>query len=353
MRAARYYGPGDIRIDEIPEPFPGPDQVKIKVAWCGICGSDVHQYFEIMPIVSPTATEPHRVTKETLPVVMGHEFSGTIVELGPEVDKTRFAVGQRVTIEPLIACMQPSCWAFFPYMLAQGVSGWSGGLAEYAVVTQHRVHVLPENTSLEIGALMEPMAVAWHTVKKAKVKPSDRVLILGAGPIGIFTLKVAKVFGASWVGVAGRSYRRCELARTYGASEVFDVGNSTVDVVQETIRATDGRGADIVFDCAGTQVTLDTALYAVRPGGTIMNVAAWKGNPNIDLNLMLMREITLDNSIGYAGDHPDLLQAVARGELADVGSLISGRIPLEDLVDKGIKALIHAKHDHVKILVHP
>ncbi|KAI0767614.1 chaperonin 10-like protein [Fomes fomentarius] len=269
MRAARYYGPGDIRIDEIPEPFPGPDQVKIKVDF--ICGSDVHQYFEIIPIVSPTATEPHRATKETLPVVMGHEFSGTIVDFGPEVDKTRFAVGQRVTIEPYIACMQPGCWAcesvltqnLCPNAACLGISGWSGGLAEYAVVTQHRVHVLPENTSLEIGAMIEPLAVAWHAVKKAKVKRSDKVLILGAGP--------------------------------HGASEVFDVGDPTVDVVQQTIRATDGRGADIVFDCAGTQVTLDTALYAVRPGGTIMNVAAWKGNPNIDLNLMLIREITLDS----------------------------------------------------------
>lgn len=104
-----------------------------------------------------------------------------------------------------------------------------------------------------------------------------------------------RVFGASWVGVAGRSYKRCELARKHGASEVFDAGDPTVDVVQQTIRATDGRGADVVFDCAGTQVTLDTALYAVRPGGTIMNVAAWKGNSNIDMNILLSREITLDS----------------------------------------------------------
>ncbi|RPD75903.1 alcohol dehydrogenase GroES domain protein [Lentinus tigrinus ALCF2SS1-7] len=361
MKAIRYYGPGDIRLDDIPEPTVGPKQVKIKVAWNGICGSDIYSYYSIIPGLSPTITAPHPTTKETLPITMGHEFSGTIVDIGSEVDRSKLVVGQHVTIEPSWSCLKETCVQcttletqnLCPKLALLGVSGGCGGLAEYAVVDEHQAHVLPEGVSLEMGAMMEPLAVAWHAVKKANVKAGCSALILGAGPVGIMILKILKVNGAGWVGISGRAEKRCELAQLHGASSAFNVAHSGVDVVQETMQGTEGRGVDVVFDCGGSQDTINAALASVRPGGLIMNVAVWKDIPAIDMNLMMYKEVVLAHSFVYAGDHEQLLQTVAQGKFADLTSLITRRIPMEDLVDRGIMALIHEKHEHVKILVHP
>ncbi|TFK82887.1 alcohol dehydrogenase GroES domain protein [Polyporus arcularius HHB13444] len=361
MRAIRYYGPGDIRLDNIPEPVVGPKQVKIKVAWNGICGSDIHSYYAIIPGLSPTATEAHPVTKETLPITMGHEFAGTIVDIGPDVDRTKFDVGQHVAIEPSVTCMEESCLQcttigtrnLCSKLAIIGVSGGCGGLAEFAVVDDHLAHVLPPGIPLDMGAMMEPLAVAWHAVKKANVKAGCTALILGAGPVGLMILKILRVNGAGWIGVSGRAQKRCEFALLHGASSTFNIAHSGVDVVAETVRETKGRGVDIVFDCGGSQATIDTALASVRPGGMVMNVAMWKDKPTIDMNLMICKEIVLAQSFVYAGDHEELLQAISQGKFSDLTSLITRRIPLEDLVDKGIMALIHERHEHVKILVHP
>ncbi|KAI0634574.1 L-threonine 3-dehydrogenase [Trametes polyzona] len=360
MKAILYHGQKDVRLEEIPVPSVGPTQVKVKIAWCGICGSDLHVY-EHSPTTPPTATEPHPVTGEKLPVGLGHEFSGTIVELGAAVDQSKYAVGQNVAVEPLKPCYKPDCVAccspktrnLCPHLALVGFSGGGGGLAEYIVVDHRMAHVLPPHVSLEVGALIEPLAVAWRAIKKAKVKTGDNVLILGAGPIGIFVLKVAQHFGASWVGISGRGSKRCALARNYGASAVYDVSTAETDVVAETLKATNGRGADVVVDCAGVQSTLDIALKATRPGGTIMNVAGWTKSPTIDLNLMLFKELVLDNSLAYSGEHPEVIQAVAEGKFKDLESLVTRRVALEDFVDKGLGALLHEKDKHVKVLIHP
>ncbi|PIL28856.1 hypothetical protein GSI_08902 [Ganoderma sinense ZZ0214-1] len=361
MRAIQYYGPGDIRLEEIPEPIVGPGQVKIKVAWCGICGSDLHLYHGVMQGATPSATEPHPVTNETLPIGLGHEFSGTIVELGPGVDTTRLSVGDNVTIEPVITCMQPTCPACSTHgtrnLCARsafiGVSGRGGGLSEYVVVDQMLAHVLPPGISLEVGAMMEPLAVGWHAVKKANFKAGERALILGAGPVAILLLEVLRVFKPGWVGVSGRSKKRCQLAEQHGASAVFNVATAGVDVVSETLKATDQLGADVVFDCGGNQATMDTATAAVRRGGTIMNLAVWSTKPVVDMTTLFFKEVALANSVIYADDHPEMLEALGQGRFGDLSSLITRRIPLEDFVEKGIKALINEKDQHVKILLHP
>ncbi|KAI0357735.1 L-threonine 3-dehydrogenase [Trametes cingulata] len=374
MRAIRYYGPADIRLEEVPEPVAGPGQVKVKV----LCGSDLHMYHELVPGLQPTATEPHRLTKETLPIGMGHEFSGTIAELGPNVDTSKYSVGQHVAIEPLLSCNKPDCFAcrspntrnLCPRFGVVGLAGGGGGLAEYVALDQELVHVMPAHVSLEIGALIEPLAVSWRAIKKANVKAGDSVLILGAGPIGILTLKVARVFGASWVGISGRGSKRCELARQHGASAVYDASHADTDVVAETMKATDGRGADVVVDCAGTQATLDTALKAARPAGTVMNVSGWAQPPRIDMNLMLMKELNLANSVTYSGEHAEVIQAVADGRFDNLESLITRRVALEDFLEKGLGALMNEKDQHgkpcgrpshflgthfdpVKVLIHP
>ncbi|KAI8988990.1 alcohol dehydrogenase GroES domain protein [Trametes punicea] len=355
MTAVRYYGPGDVRVDEIPESTPGEAQVKIKV----LCGSDLHSWHAILP-VSPTSTKSHPVTKETLPVTMGHEFSGTIVDVGAGVDASRLKVGDHVVVEPLLSCMQPTC----PFCSAGarnlcrnatfiGIAGCGGGMSEFVCVDQTLVHVLPPGVPLDVGALMEPLAVAWHAVKRSNLKAGDSVLILGAGPIGLLTLRAAQVFGAGWIGVSEPASKRRELALQHGATVVFDPASPTVDIVADTVQVTGGRGADVLFDCAGLQQTLDVAFLAVKPRGYIVNVAVWEDRPTLDITSLTYKEVVLTSILAYDRVHAELLQAVAEGKFVGLESLITRRTTFEDVVDKGIKALIHEKDDHVKILVSP
>ncbi|KAI0672171.1 L-threonine 3-dehydrogenase [Trametes maxima] len=339
MKAALFYGPENVRVEDIPDPVAGPNQVKIKVAWCGICGSDLGIYYGMLSDV---------ITQRPLPVGIGHEFSGTIVELGPGVDANKLAIGQNVAVSSNVYSLET------PSTRMQGVSCDGGGLSEYVVVEQDAVYILPAHIPLDIGALIEPLTVSWHALEKAQFKAGDSVLVLGAGPIGILIVKVAKVFGASWIGVSGRGAKRCSLVREHGASVVYAVPEVTDDeIVAETFKATKGNGADVVVDCAGTQSTLDVALKAVRPGGTVMNVAGWKKFPEMNMNLCLAKEIVLSNSLGYGGAHPEVIEAVAQGKFDKLDALVTLRVPLTEFVEKGLRALTHEKDQHVKVLIHP
>ncbi|RDX52373.1 alcohol dehydrogenase GroES domain protein [Lentinus brumalis] len=325
----------------------------------GICGSDLHFYFSILP-VAPTTLVPHVVTGETLPIGMGHEFSGTITEAGPGVDTTRLGVGQNVVVEPLVSCMKSTC----PFCVQGsrnlcrhatfvGLGGWGGGLAEFTCVDQNLVYPLPQGIPLDVGALMEPLAVAWHAVKRSNIKGGDHVLILGAGPIGLLTLRVARVFGAAWIAVSEPALKRRDLAERHGADTVYDPAVASADVPMAIREITGDRGADVVFDCAGTQRTLDTAFQAVRPRGNVVNVAVWENRPTLDIDAVTYKEVTFTGVMAYDRDHREMLDAVAEGKFKGLEDLITRRIGLEDFVEKGIRALIHEKDQHVKILVHP
>ncbi|KZT64228.1 alcohol dehydrogenase zinc-binding domain-containing protein [Daedalea quercina L-15889] len=348
MKAIRYYGPGDMRVDDMPEPVTGDRQVKIKLLTLhvlSVCGSDLHSYFAVPTAVSPTLTKPHSVTQETLPIVMGHEFSGTIVEVGKAVTPGKFSVGQNVVVEPLISCGNCGpCVSGTRNLCRQisfiGIGGWGGGLAEYTVTNEELVHVLPENIPLEIGALIEPLAVSWHAVKISRFKPGSSVLIIGAGPIGLLLLKILTAEGASWIGVSEPATARRETAMRLNASAVFNPLSE--DVVEATYRATNG-GADVVFDCAGIQASFDAALGAVKTQGNVVEVAVWDTNPVINMNALQTKETILTASQAYDRRHTELLKMVAEGRIPNLEELITSKIALDDFVEKGIKVLIAEK----------
>ncbi|KAI0725437.1 alcohol dehydrogenase GroES domain protein [Fomitopsis betulina] len=351
MKAVRYYGPGDMRVENIPEPVTGDKQIKIKVC---LCGSDVHSWFTLQTPVSPTMTTPHPTTRETLPVVMGHEFSGTIVELGKLVDASRFSVGQNVVVEPLISCGKCGpCIAGTRNLCRDisfiGIGGWGGGLAEYTVTNEDLVHVLPDSIPLDVGALIEPLAVSWHAVKISCFKPGNSVLIIGAGPVGI-RLPVGRAEGAGWIGVSEPAAARRETALKLHASAAFNPLSE--DTVALTYRATHG-GADVVYDCAGIQASFDAALAAVRTQGNVVEVAVWEKNPVINISALQTKEAVLTASQAYDRRHPELINAVAEGRFSNLEELITRRIALDDFVEKGIKTLIADKDTQIKILVHP
>jgi threonine dehydrogenase-like Zn-dependent dehydrogenase len=361
MKAARYYGPGNVQLDQVPEPEAKEGQVKIKIAWNGICGSDLHAYLAPVPYF-PTESVPNPLTGETLPVTLGHEVSGTIASLGTGVDENKWKVGQNVIIQPIISCLKESCdccasgaWSVCPVATSIGIGGRGGGLSEYIALDTRYVHILPEGISLDVGATLEPLAVAWYGVKKSGFKSGQTALIVGAGPIGLFLLKVLRsVDPSTTIIVSEPALARRQFALDHGATIVINPsGSEPATVIEAVMKATNGIGVDIAFDAAGSQVGLDSALPSIRPRGMYLNIAVFDGSPQINMNLIVMREITLAGTAAYNGIHPEMLEAVAAGKFKGIDKLITRKIAIEDLVEKGIMALLHEKDKHVKILVHP
>ncbi|KAG5726594.1 (R,R)-butanediol dehydrogenase [Termitomyces sp. T112] len=355
---ARYYGPGDIRVEDIAEPVASNGQVKVKIAWNGICGSDLHAYLSPIPIYANSV--PNELTGETAPVTLGHEFSGTIVALGPGVDQSKWTVGTNVVVEPVISCMKVdtchACASGSRNLCRKcnfiGICGWGGGLSEFIALDTKYLHVLPQGIPLEIGACIEPLAVAWHAIKRSGFSAGKSVLILGAGPIGLFILKILRSFDPSATIVMSEpTVLRRQQALKNGATLSLDP--LSVDVPEAVTKATGGIGVDIAFDAAGIQASLDTALHSVRPRGTVVNVAVWEKTATVDVNLFWTKEIFLTGSAAYDRVHPELLEAVAAGKIPGIEDLITRRIALEDVVEKGFKALLHNKDAHIKILVRP
>lgn len=351
MKAARYYDQKDIRIEDIPEPELKPGTVAIDVAWCGICGTDLHEYLE-GPIFVPPKGKPHPISGEEAPVTLGHEFSGTITALGEGV--TGLEVGQNVVVEPYIVSEDVDTGEGSNYQLSEnmnfiGLGGRGGGLSEKIVVEQRWVHPVGD-IPLDEAALIEPLSVGHHAFVRSGAGEGDVAIVGGAGPIGLLTAGVLKASGLT-VYISELSEARKEMARTTGvADEVFDPRE--VDVAEKVRELTDGKGADVGFECSSVPVVLDMLIDAVKPGGVIVNVSIWGRKPEVDMPNLVLKEIDLRGTIGYSNDHPATIKLVQEGRL-DLSKFITGRIKLEELVDKGFDQLINNNEKHVKILVNP
>ncbi|KAF4613250.1 hypothetical protein D9613_010929 [Agrocybe pediades] len=369
MKAARFYGPGDVRVEDIPEPEAKAGQLKVKIAWNGICGSDLHAYLTKVPQYA-TSDTINPVTGEKAPVTLGHEFSGTVVGLGEGVDANHWKVGQNVVIEPLVSCQKHSTCAacavgtrnLCPLAAFIGVGGWGGGLSEYIAVDTRYVHILPDGVPLEIGAMIEPLAVAYYSVKRSGFTKGQTALIVGGGPIGLFILKVLRSIDASnMVIVSEPASGRRELASKHGATMVLNPLETLIDgkpsataLGAAVYDATKGVGVDVAFDAAGIQAGLDAALLSLRPRGTLVNVAIWEKDPiSISMNLITGRELNVTGIMAYTGVHPELIEAVAAGKIRNLEELITRKISIDDVVEKGILSLLKDKDSQVKILVHP
>jgi (R,R)-butanediol dehydrogenase/meso-butanediol dehydrogenase/diacetyl reductase len=351
MKAARYYDQRDIRIEDIPEPELKPGTVAIAVAWCGICGTDLHEYLE-GPIFIPPQGSPHPISGEAAPVTLGHEFSGTITALGDGV--TDLEVGQNVVVEPYIIHEDVDTGPDAEYQLSKdmnfiGLGGRGGGLAEKIVVERRWVHPIGD-IPLDQAALIEPLSVAHHAFVRSGAKAGDIAIVGGAGPIGLLTAAVLKASGLT-VYISELSAARKKMARDTGvADEVFDPRE--VDVAGRVREMTGGKGADVGFECSSVPVVLDMLMDAVRPGGVIVNVSIWGHKPEVDMPSLVLKEIDLRGTIGYANDHPSTIKLVQEGKL-DLAPFITARIPLDELISSGFDQLINNNEEHVKILVNP
>jgi (R,R)-butanediol dehydrogenase/meso-butanediol dehydrogenase/diacetyl reductase len=351
MKAARFHGRGDIRIDDVPAPQVGPGQVEVSVDWCGICGTDLHEFLE-GPIFIPQKGAPHPITGSELPVVMGHEFAGVVSAVGSGVADVR--EGDRVAVEPYYVCGECVACTAGRYNICRklgfvGLSGQDGGFAERCVVDARWVHPLGDLPT-DIGALVEPLAVGYHAVRLSGLRPGGTAAVFGAGPIGLVTSAALKAAGAGRVIVVEPAAARKAKAAGAGADEVLDpTGTDVPDAIRDL---TAGAGADVAFECAGVDAVLAAAIGSVRPGGTVVNVAIWGHVPQVAMNDLVLSEVSVIGSLAYCGDHADTIALLRDGKV-DAQQFITGRIGLADLVDGGFRELIDNKEENVKILVSP
>jgi len=331
MKAALFHAKEDLRIEEVDEPTPGPGQVKLRNAYAGICGSDLHVYY------SPEAAgldfdHPHPVTGATLPQILGHEFSGTVVELGEGVHDV--AVGDRVAVWPIYYCGEcPACrrgmFNACQKIGFHGLSSDGGGMAEFTTVDASKLHVLPENVDLRMGALVEPMSVAWHAVSRSGVEAGGTALIAGAGPIGIGVWFALRARGVEKVLVSEPSAERRAIISALGATVVDPVNEDLASAVHSL---TDGDGVDVAFDAAGVGAAISSSLASLVPGGRVVVVAIHERTMDFLPTQLVMAETEIAGALAYLPEDFDaVIDAMSRG-LYDTTGWVQ-QVPLEGVVD--------------------
>lgn len=348
MQALRWHGVKDLRVETIEEPSALQGKVKIKVEWCGICGSDLHEY-AAGPIFIPEGA-PHPLTGEKAPVVMGHEFSGQVVEVGEGV--TRFKAGDRVVVEPVFACGHCAACKQGKYNLCEkmgflGLAGGGGGFSEYVAADEHMVHHIPDSVSYEQGALVEPSAVALYAVRSSHFKVGDRAVVFGAGPIGLLVIEALKASGAAEIYAVELSPERRSKAQELGA---IALNPADVDVVQEIHRLTEG-GADVAYEVTGVPAVLNQAIQSTKISGQIMIVSIFEREAPIHPNQIVMQERNIAGIIGYRDVFPAVISLMQQGYFT-ADKLVTKRIALSEIVEQGFEALLKEK-SQVKILVSP
>ena len=347
MKSARWYQAKDIRVETIDEPVIKDGKVKIKVEWCGICGSDLHEY-AAGPIFVPVGT-PHPVSHDEAPIVMGHEFSGTVTEVGEGVTKVQ--VGDPVVVEPILSCGECKACKQGKYNLCtslgfHGLSGGGGGFSEYTMVDEHMVHKMPEGLSFEQGALVEPAAVALHSVRMSKIKAGDKAAVFGTGPIGLLVIEALKAAGASEIHAVELSPERIEKALELGVTSV--INPSEEDVVAKLQELTDG-GVDVAFEVTGVPAVLQQCIDSTTFEGETIIVSIWEKGAEIQPNNIVLTERNVKGIIAYRDIFPAVMELMKQGYFGSE-TLVTKRISLDEVVTEGFEALMKEKNQ-VKILV--
>ena len=346
MKAAVYYGPNRIEVTDVPEPEPRAGTVKVQVGFNGICGTDLHEYYA-GPIFVPT--QPHPLTGQQMPLTIGHEFAGAITAVGDGV--TGFAEGDRVAIEPVYKCGHCAPCRAGNYNVCQQIAFHGlmsdGGMAEYTVVPTDMLHKLPDHVSLELGALVEPMSVAYHAATLGEVRAGDTAMVFGAGPIGIGLWFALRGKGLDDVFVVEPSPTRRASIEALGARTLDP---AAVDVPAFMADHTSGDGADAVFDAAGVVPAVETAMACVGARKPMVSVAIYEKPLETPLLNLVMNESRIQGSLCYTGaDFAAVIALMAKGSYDTTGWVT--RIPIEDVIDEGFEAL-HAG-TKMKVLVDP
>ena len=347
VRAVRYHGRLDVRLDEVPEPTPGPGEVLIRVAYNGLCGSDVHEYFNGPAAIT---VQPHPLTGCSLPCVLGHEFSGRVVAFGAGV--TDLVGDMLVAIEPIQTCGRcPRCTNGARHLCRKiafhGYNRDGGGLADLTVVPRTMVHVLPNDLTALQGALVEPLAVARRAVRRAGARSGDLVVVHGAGPIGLGALLALRHNDVEAVVVDPSAARRA-AALSLGAREVIDPGTDDAAALIRDI--TDGLGAHAAIDAAGVPSSILSAVSSTRPDGTVVVVAHHHQPLPLRSGHLIFNEVVVTGSLIYdADDIAWVIDAMQRGSYP-LDSWVT-TIDLDRVVEDGFETLREQRANKILVRV--
>ncbi|HJQ46474.1 MAG TPA: zinc-binding dehydrogenase [Amycolatopsis sp.] len=337
MKAWVFHSKTDLRLEERPEPEPGPGEVAVRIAYNGLCGSDLHEYLH-GPLFIPVH-EQNPVTGHLGPLIMGHEASGTVSAVGVGVRDV--VAGQRVAIEPVVR--RPgddehyNLGAAFYGLMADGF------LVETAVVPRSALHALPDGVSLLAGALTEPMSVAWHAAARTGLTAGQAGLVFGGGPIGLGTALSLRARGVDRILVVEPSDTRRAVAAQLG----LDTIDPRAGDFQARVGAFAEGGVDAAVDAAGVPDAVTVGIQALAPQGQLVVVAAHLGPVPVDTNQLLMAERSITGSMGYHNDFPEVLRQLNAGAYPTDGWVQT--IPFERLVTEGFERLTSGQA--VKILV--
>lgn len=310
-----------LELMERPQPVAGAGEVLVRVAACGICGSDVHGY---------DGSSGRRIP----PLIMGHEAAGVITDVGGGVE--RFKRGERVTFDSTVYCGECRFCRAGQVNLCDrrevlGVSCGDyrrdGAFAEYVRVPERIVYRLPDAMADAEAAMLEAAAVALHAVAVSDLKGAETALVLGAGMIGLLTLQAARAAGCSRVFIADVDATRLELAKQLGATETLHLSGS--ELVRKCQELTVGAGVDIALEAVGRNETISTAIDAVRKGGTVTLIGNVTPEVTLPLQKVVSRQLRLQGTAASAGEYPQAIELVTNGTI-QVKPLISAVAPLED-----------------------
>lgn len=306
MKALRYYGIHDVRTEEIAMPDCGEDEVLVKIAYAGICGSDLHIYNQGMFI-------------QNVPETMGHEFDGVVVKTGEKIEK--FAPGDKVTVNPMVPCGKCGSCAkeSFNTCEALGFIGEvsQGCFTEYIAVKEEKLIKVPADADLRLVALSEPLAVAVNICQRADLKPDDRLALIGAGPIGLLTIAMAKqVYGVRDITVVDLSEQRLELAEALGAGRA-------VRCLEKEERF------DKIVEAAGAPATFSMAAEHVEANGFIYVVSIFEKEFVFDINALVAAQVTLVGCNVYTSEQLKEAASLICDKRVDISPVISGEFTLE------------------------
>ena len=319
MKASFLVEPGVIEMREVDVPTPDDDQVLVKVAAVGVCGSDVHFY----------AHGNIGTMVMNKPFVLGHEMSGTITAVGKDVDPSR--IGKRVAVEPQRPCRTcTQCRAgrynLCPSIIFYAVPHVDGAFTEYVTIQNDFAFDLPDNISFEAGALLEPLSVAIWSCQRAQVTVGSRVLVTGAGPIGVIVAQTAKAFGASEVIITDTVESRRTFALSHGATRAIDPSKESVQ----------GLDVDVFIDATGVGKAVYDGIKAVGPAGRVILVGMGDDDVLLPVDYIQSREIWVTGIFRYTNTWPTAIELVSSGKV-DLDSLVTHRFSL-DQVEEALKA---------------
>ncbi|TBL79989.1 NAD(P)-dependent alcohol dehydrogenase [Paenibacillus thalictri] len=343
MKAAVLEKPLSIEVKQVGMPVLGPYDALVKVYCIGICGSDIHYY------------EHGKIGRYVVdkPIILGHELAGEVVQIGDQVRNV--AVGDRVAVEPGVTCgrctyCKSGRYNLCPDVVFMATPPDDGAWAEYVSVRSHFLFKLPDGMSYEEGALLEPLSVGFHAMNRGKVGPSDRLLIVGLGPIGLMAIQAAKLFGVTEIYASDVVPFRREYGLKLGATAVLNPLEG--DFAKQLARLTGGAGIDVIIESSGNGRAIEDTVRLVNRGGRIVYI----GLPTaeripMDMNLLIDSELDVYGVFRYANTYPAAIQAL-KGSGIDLRQSITHRFSLDD-IKMAVELARTQKDTSVKMMIYP